>query len=456
MTRGHDLKVAQANRPAEEAMRLHPLYRGKVQMMPKCPIRGIDDFAIWYTPGVAAVCEAIRREPDSSYELTNRANTIGIISDGTRVLGLGNIGPLAGMPVMEGKALLFKYLGGVDAIPLCVETGSPEALISVARALAPSFGGINLEDISQPSCFRVLDTLRDELSIPVWHDDQQGTATVVLGALMAALEVVGKRLGEVRIGLIGMGAANVATYRLLREMGVEATGVVGCDSRGILHRSRDDIALKRESYADKWRICEETNGEGRRGGIEDALRGADVCIAFSRSGPETIRPEWVKGMASDAIVFACANPIPEIWPWLAEEAGARVVATGRSDFANQVNNSLCFPGIFRGALDVRASRITDSMAIAAAKELVECARVGGLSERRIVPRMDEWDLHHRIAFATAIAARQAGVNRLTFDNQALWQSIEARLAKSRADCDLVMSRLGASTTIDSATDPKRS
>jgi malate dehydrogenase (oxaloacetate-decarboxylating) len=197
------------------------------------------------------------------------------------------------MPVMEGKALLFKYLGGVDAIPLCVETGSPEALISVARALAPSFGGINLEDISQPSCFRVLDTLRDELSIPVWHDDQQGTATVVLGALMAALEVVGKRLGEVRIGLIGMGAANVATYRLLRKMGVEATGVVGCDSRGILHRSRDDIALMRESYADKWRICEETNGEGRRGGIEDALRGADVCIAFSRSGPETIRPEWV-------------------------------------------------------------------------------------------------------------------------------------------------------------------
>jgi malate dehydrogenase (oxaloacetate-decarboxylating) len=262
-------------------------------------------------------------------------------------------------------------------------------------------------------------------------------------------------LEEVRIGLIGMGAANVATYRLLREMGVEATGVVACDSRGILHRSRDDIALKRESYADKWRICEETNGEGRRGGIEDALRGADVCIAFSRSGPETIRPEWVKGMASDAIVFACANPVPEIWPWLAEEAGARVVATGRSDFANQVNNSLCFPGIFRGALDVRASRITDSMSIAAAKELVECARAAGLSERRIVPRMDEWELHHRLAFATAIEARRAGVNRLTFDDKALWQSIEAKLAKSRAECDLVMTRLAASTMIDSANDSRR-
>lgn len=455
MTRGHDLKVAQANRPAEEALRLHPLYRGKVQMMPKCPIRGIEDFAIWYTPGVAAVCEAIRREPDSSYEFTNRANTIGIISDGSRVLGLGNIGPLAGMPVMEGKALLFKYLGGVDAIPLCVETGSPEALISVARALSPSLGGINLEDISQPACFRVLDTLRGELSIPVWHDDQQGTATVVLGALLAALEVVGKRLEEVRIGLIGMGAANVATYRLLREMGVEATSVVACDSRGILHRSRDDVASMRDSYPDKWRICEETNGEGRRGGIEDALRGADVCIAFSRSGPETIRPEWVKGMASDAIVFACANPVPEIWPWLAEEAGARVVATGRSDFANQVNNSLCFPGVFRGALDVRASRITDSMAIAAAKELVECARERGLSERRIVPRMDEWEIHHRIAFATAIEARRAGVNRLAFDDDALWRSVEAWLAKSRADCDLVMTRLASPAASDSAADPVR-
>ncbi|KPL18877.1 MAG: malate dehydrogenase, partial [Anaerolineae bacterium SM23_84] len=370
-----DELLAKAKKPSEDALRLHPFYRGKVATAAKCAVRDFQDFAIWYTPGVAAPCRAIAKNPELVYEHTNKANVIAVVSDGTRVLGLGDIGPEAGLPVMEGKALLFKYLGGVDAVPLCLDTKDPDEIIRTVKLIQPSFGGINLEDISQPKCFRVLDTLRadPEMTIPVWHDDQQGTATVLLAGLINALKLVGKSMPEVKITMVGFGAANVATLRLLRASGASMPNLVAVDSKGILHRDRKDIEEKQNLFPDKWRICLESNAENRRGDAGEALRGADVCIAFSKPGPGTIKPEWVRSMAKDAIVFPCANPVPEIWLWEAKEAGARIVGTGRSDFANQLNNSLGFPGIFRGTLDVRARTITDEMCLAAAQELAQCA-----------------------------------------------------------------------------------
>lgn len=407
-----DELLANAKRPSKDALLLHPLYRGKMQMVPKCPVRGFQDFAIWYTPGVAASCKAIQEQPSVVFDHTNKANTIAIVSDGSRVLGLGDIGPEAGLPVMEGKSLLFKYLGGVDAVPLCLRTKDPDELVRTVEILEPSFGGINLEDIAQPKCFGVLDRLRKSMSIPVWHDDQQGSATVVLAALINALKVVGKPLASARIAMIGMGAANIATYRLLIRSGVPAGGVVACDRRGILHAGRYDIEERQAEFAEKWRVCRESNADGVRGGIAETLRGADVCIAFASPGPGVIKPDWIRSMSKDAIVFACANPIPEIWPWECKEAGARIVATGRSDFANQVNNSLGFPAIFRGALDVRATTITDEMAMAAAHELAGTAETIGLHEDCIVPSMDQWEMYPRIAAATAMMAQEQGVARL--------------------------------------------
>jgi malate dehydrogenase (oxaloacetate-decarboxylating) len=407
-----DALLARAEQPSADALRLHAFYRGKVQMVPRCAIRGVDDFAIWYTPGVAAACEAIHRAPELVDAYTNKANSIAIVTDGTRVLGLGDIGPEAALPVMEGKALLFKYLGGVDAVPVCLGTTDPDEIIRAVKLLAPAFGGINLEDIAEPKCFRILDALAAELPIPVWHDDQQGTATAALAAFVNALRIVGKQAARVRVALIGMGAANVATYRLLTAHGVDPRAITACDSKGILHKGRTDLEARQETFAEKWRVCTETDGGGATGGIAEALRGADACIAFSASGPGVIRPEWVAAMARDAFVLAGANPVPEIWPWEAREAGARIVATGRSDFPNQVNNSLVFPGLFRGALDVRARRITDGMAMAVAHELARFAVERGLRDDHILPRMDEWEVVPRVAGAAAMTAQEQGVARL--------------------------------------------
>lgn len=422
--------LARAKKPSEDALRLHPVYRGKVQVVPKCPVRSFADFSIWYTPGVAAVCKAIQARPELSYEYTNRANTIAIVSDGTRVLGLGDIGPEAGMPVMEGKALLFKYLGGVDAVPICLGTTAAEELIRTVKILEPSFGGINLEDISQPKCFRILDSLRSCMTIPVWHDDQQGTATVTLAALTNALKVVGKELKNVRIALIGIGAANVANYRLLCASGVSPAAMIACDRRGTLHPGRSDLEANQYELTDKWRICRESNGERIVGGIAEALRNTDICLAFASSEPNLIRPEWIKRMASDAIVFACANPIPEIWPWDAKDAGARIVGTGRGDFPNQVNNSLGFPAIFRGALDVRATTITDEMALAAAEELATAAGTS-LGEERILPRMDEWEIYPRIAAATGMQAIAQQVAKLKTTRDELLQQATKMIRNAR-------------------------
>lgn len=403
----------------ELAMRRHAFFKGKMQVMPKCAVQDLDDFAVWYTPGVAAPCKAINADPSRVYDYTNKANSIAIVTDGTRVLGLGDIGPEAGLPVMEGKALLFKYLGGVDAVPICLGTKDPTEFINTVKLLEPSFGGINLEDISQPKCFRVFDTLREELNIPVWHDDQQGTATALLAGLHNAIKVVGKDLRNIRIALIGMGAANVATYRLLLATGIDPAQFVACDSKGILHRGRVDIENNHVEFADKWRVCRDTNPDGLTGGIAEAMRGVDVCVSFASPGPDVIKPEWVRTMADNAIVFACANPVPEIWPAAAREAGARIVGTGRSDFPNQLNNSLAFPGIFRGILDVRARTITDSVAIAAARELAEYAEARGIHEENIVPRMDEWEVFPRVAVAAAMQAQEEGIAALTKDAETL-------------------------------------
>jgi malate dehydrogenase (oxaloacetate-decarboxylating) len=429
--------LAKAKQPSADAMVLHPFYHGKVETTLKCTVRSFNDFAIWYTPGVAAPCRAIEADPELAYEYTNKWNTVAVVSDGTRVLGLGDIGPKAGLPVMEGKALLYKYLGGVDGVPIMVGTKDPDAIIQLVLNLQPGFGGVNLEDISQPKCFYILDTLREKAEIPIWHDDQQGTATVTLAGLINALKVVGKKMSEVKIAFIGSGASNVACSRLIFGWGADPAKCLMVDTKGILGKHRQDLEMRKAEYVDKWRLCQITNAEGREGGIPEAMKGADVTIALSRSGPGVILPEWVKTMNKDAIVFSCANPVPEIWPWEAKDAGAVVVATGRSDFPNQVNNSLGFPGIFRGTLDVRAKTITDEMCFAAAKAMAD--HVGDrLSEEFILPDMDDWEVFPREAAAVGMKAQEQGLagKQMTYDE--LFDQAHTIIKRSRGMTQLLM------------------
>ncbi|MFP4638735.1 MAG: NADP-dependent malic enzyme, partial [Spirochaetaceae bacterium] len=426
----NDDRLQQADKPKKDALRLHPFYRGKMETVPKCAVRDLSDFSIWYSPGVAGPCNEIAQNPDLVYDYTSKWNTVAVISDGSRVLGLGNIGPKAGLPVMEGKALLYKYLGGVDSVPVMLDTEDPDEIIRTVLLLQPTYGGINLEDIAQPKCFRILETLRREAEIPVWHDDQQGTATVTLAGLISALRYVGKRLEDVRIAFIGAGAASVAGARLIFGRGADPGRAVVVDSRGILGRHRDDIEGRRNYFPEKWELCEATNDEGREGGIEEALRGADVVVSLATPGPGTILPEWIEAMAKDPIVFACANPVPEIWPWEAREAGAAVVATGRSDFPNQVNNSLCFPGIFRGALDVRATTITDEMCFAAADALADHV-AGELGPERIIPTMEEWEVFPEIAARCGMKAQEQGIARISRTREELAEQAAAMIRRSR-------------------------
>lgn len=430
--------LAKARKPAEEAIKLHAYYRGKMQTVPRCVVRDLSDFAIWYTPGVAEPCMAIHADKDKAYEYTSKWNTVAVVSDGTRVLGLGDIGPEAAMPVMEGKALLFKYLGGVDAVAICLDTKDPDEIIQAVKWLQPSFGGINLEDISNPKCFYILDTLRREMTIPVWHDDQQGTAAVTLAGLINALKIVGKKKESVNITVIGVGAANVAITRVLFADGFKSENTIFVDSRGILHTDRADLEAKQEENPYKWDLCQRTNPEKRTGGIPEALKGADVCISLSKSGPDTIKPEWLKGMNKDAIGFFCANPIPEIWPWEAKEAGLRIVATGRSDFPNQVNNSIGFPAIFRGTLDVRARTITDEMCITAAYELAKCAEDHGLSDDYIAPTMGDWEVFVREAVAVGLKAIEQGVAREKLSREELTKRAEKMIRGARETVGVLM------------------
>jgi len=429
--------LAKAKKPSADAMKLHPFYRGKVETALKCCVRTFNDFAIWYTPGVAAPCRAIQADPEMAYEYTNKWNTVAVVSDGTRVLGLGDIGPKAGMPVMEGKALLYKYLGGVDGVAIMVGTKDPDAIIDLVLNLQPGWGGVNLEDISNPKCFYILDTLRERAEIPIWHDDQQGTATVTLAGLINALKVVGKKMEEVKIAFVGTGASNVAISRLIFGWGADPSRCLMVDSKGILGKHRKDLEARKAEYVDKWKLCNITNAEGREGGIADAMKGADVLIALSQPGPGIVLPEWVRTMGKDPIVFACANPVPEIWPWEAKEAGAAVVATGRSDFDNQVNNSLGFPGIFRGTLDVRASTITDEMCFAAAIAMAD--HVGDkLAADHIMPTMDDWDVFPREAAAVGVKAIEQGLARIKLSYDQLYKQATEIISRSRKLTQMMM------------------
>jgi malate dehydrogenase (oxaloacetate-decarboxylating) len=429
--------IEKAKKPAQDALKMHPYYKGKIEVVPKCVIRDINDFAIWYTPGVAEPCKEIHKNPDMVFEYTNKANMVGIVSDGTRVLGLGDIGPMAGLPVMEGKALIFKYLGGVDAFPICLDTKDPDEIIKTVKYISPSFGGINLEDIENPKCFYILEKLRAEASIPVWHDDQQGTAAVTLAGLINALKIVNKKMQDVKITMIGIGAANVCITKMIIKAGADPKKFIVVDSKGILNRKRDDI---KPTHKEKMELCQITNAENRDGDIEEAIKGQDVLIALSQPGPDTIKKEWIAKMADNAIVFVCANPIPEIWPWEAKEAGARIVATGRSDFPNQVNNSVGFPAIFRGTLDVMARTITDEMCIAAAYELAKCAEDKGLHEDYLLPTMDEWEVFPREAVAVAKKAIEQGVARLKLSEKELFNIAETKIRRAREQVGLMMEK----------------
>ncbi len=431
-----DELLAKAKKPAMLSPPMHRFYEGKMQTIPKCVIRSVDDFAIWYTPGVAAACKEIQTDKDKSFELTNRGNSIAIVTDGTRVLGLGNIGPEAAMPVMEGKAMLFKYLGGVDAFPICLRTKDPDEIVNICKALEPSFGGINLEDIEKPKCFQVLEKARSEMNVPVWHDDQQGTATVILAGLMNAFKLVGKDPKESLITLVGSGAANIRTAYVLMRWGVKPGNIILADSKGVLYKGRSDIVEAEDPW--KYDVTQKTNAEGRVGNIKEAFKDVDAVVAASKPGPGTIKKEWIQSMASDSIVFACANPIPEIWPWEAEEAGARVVATGRSDFPNQVNNSMGFPAIFRGVLDVKAKTVTDDMCIAAATELADYAEERGMDEKNLLPTMSEWEVFPREAVACALKSIEQGLARIKPSRQELYERACAIITNARKSTELLM------------------
>lgn len=397
------------------ALEAHRFYGGKIQVLPRAPLPGFQWFNAWYTPGVSAISTAIRDRNDDSFELSWRGNVVAVVSDSTRVLGDGDVTPPGGLGVMEGKAFLMKMLGGVDAVPICVDSRNaagkpdPAILVNLVKRLAPSFGAVNLEDISQPNCFRVLDDLRESCDIPVWHDDAQGTGCVTLAGLLNALKVAGKELARSRLVFFGAGASNTTIARLILQAGAAPDRVVMFDSRGGLHRARADIESDARFYR-KWEICQATN-PGRLNDVAAALQGADVLISLSQPGPDVIRPEWVRSMAPNAIVFACANPVPEIYPHAAKAAGALVVATGRGDFPNQVNNSLGFPGILKGALLVRARKVTDAMAIAAAQTIAAFAERQGLSPDHIMPMMTDLEVFSETAAAVARQAAAEGVAR---------------------------------------------
>ena len=431
-------RIERAKLPGKKAPGMHAFYQGKVETTLKCAVTSFDDFGIWYTPGVAAPCKEIHADPAKAFEYTNKANAVAVVSDGSRVLGLGNIGPKAGLPVMEGKALLFKYLGGVGAFPIVLDTQDTEEIIQAVKWIAPGFGGINLEDFSNPKCFEILDRLRAELDIPVWHDDQQGTASITLAGVINAVKLVGKEMDKVTYSVIGAGAANIAFVRILIASGVPAENIILVDSKGILHPGREDIEADKENNPYKWKYAVETNGEKRTGGMAEAIAGTDVLIAASKPGPDTIKKEWLTKMNSDAIAFVMANPIPEIWPWEAKEAGIRVVGTGRSDFPNQINNSIGFPGIFRGTLDVFAETITDEMAIAAAYSIAKTAEDKGLSEEYIVPTMLETDVFINEAVAVGLKAIEQGIARRPLSEAELRKEAEAKILRAHEEVKALM------------------
>lgn len=387
---------------AKESLKLHEEWKGKIEVVSRAKVDSKEALALAYTPGVAQPCLEIRKDPAKSFDLTRRWNTVAVVTDGTAVLGLGDIGPEAGMPVMEGKCVLFKEFGGVDAIPLCVRSKDVDDIVKTVSLLAGSFGGVNLEDISAPRCFEIEEKLKKICDIPIFHDDQHGTAVITMAGMVNALKVVGKKLEDVKIVTSGAGAAGIAIIKLMMSMGLK--NVIMTDRTGAIYEGRENLNPVKEEMA------KITNRNKEKGTLAEVIKGADVFIGVS--APGTLTSEMVKTMAKDPIIFACANPVPEIFPDEAKAAGAAVVSTGRSDFPNQVNNVLCFPGIFRGALDVRASQITENMKIAAAYAIAGLVSDEELNADYILPYAFDPRVKDAVAKAAAEAARKDGVARI--------------------------------------------
>jgi malate dehydrogenase (oxaloacetate-decarboxylating) len=386
----------------EESLELHEQNRGKLEIISKVKVETRDDLSLAYTPGVAEPCRKIHENEENVYKYTSKGNTVAVISDGSAVLGLGNIGATAGIPVMEGKCVLFKEFGGIDAFPICIETQNVDEIVNIIKNIAPVFGGVNLEDFGAPRCFEIEERLKKIMDIPVFHDDQHGTAIVVLSGLINALKVVGKKIGDVKVVVNGAGAAGTAISKLLLASGVK--NLLAVDKVGILYRGIENVDDAKKALA------EITNLSNVKGNLSDALAGADVFIGVS--APGIVTQEMVRTMAKDSIIFAMANPTPEIMPDLAKEAGVRVMGTGRSDFPNQVNNVLAFPGVFRGALDVRASQINEEMKVAAAYAIADYIKDEDLNDENIIPSILDKNVSIVVAKAVADAARRTGVARV--------------------------------------------
>jgi malate dehydrogenase (oxaloacetate-decarboxylating) len=413
-----------------DPVELSKKFGGKIEIVPKVPIKSYEDFSIIYTPGVAEVSKAILKDKEKAFDLTIRGNLVAIITDGTRVLGLGDVGPEAAMPVMEGKALLFKYLGGVDAVPIVLNVKDADRFIDVVKSIEKSFAAINLEDIESPKCFYILEKLQSILEIPVWHDDQQGTAAAILAGLINSLKLTNRYPKDTKVVIFGAGAANLSLVRFLNKYGFKYENIIVIDSKGPLYSSREDIEKIRLINKWKYEIAIKTNLNEVKT-IEKAFLGADVLISASKSGPDVIRKEWIKSMNKDSIVFTLANPIPEIWPYEAKEAGAKIVATGRSDFPNQINNSLIFPAFFRGVLDSRAKYIYDEMIIAAAEALAKYAEEKGINENYIIPKMDEVEAFYEEAAAVANKAVELGIARIIKSREEFKEIAKEKIMRAR-------------------------
>jgi malate dehydrogenase (oxaloacetate-decarboxylating) len=426
----------QASKNSKDSSRLaldySRYYQGKMQMIPKVPVTALNDFSVWYTPGVAAVSLAVAKDPDLSFEFTNRWNMLCILTDGSRVLGLGDIGPEGSLPVMEGKALIYKYLGGVDAVPIPISAHEPEKMIEFAVNIEPAFGAIHLEDIASPKCFQILDELKKELNIPVWHDDQQGTAGVILAGLYNSLILTDRKLDNSKIVLMGAGAANIAAARLMISAGAKPGNIILVDSKGILQPEREDMDKMMLQNKWKYELALSTNSERREGGLDEAVQGADALIAASKPGPHVISKATLRKMNKNSILFALSNPIPEIWPKEAKEAGVRIIATGRSDFPNQVNNSLIFPSVIRGVLDVRSKAVPDEVIIAAAKELAAYAeKDGSLADDHILPTMMDWEIYPLVASAVGESCVKLGISRIKLSKREIYDRASRIIRKTQ-------------------------